>query len=112
MHIKPIIFWEGFPACGLLLKRVVECFKNDLIITATKPTIPFKNFESILGHEIIWFEDANDIWNRREEFEDRNFILHTSWHHKGWLKFDKYLKSKNFIFIKAGIEFLIILFRI
>jgi len=94
-NIKPIIFWEGFPACGLLLKQVIKHFKDDLLIVATKPAVPFENLEELLEHKIIWFEIANDIWDRKEEFSDRNFVLHTGWVHKGWLKYDKYIKTKN-----------------
>lgn len=94
-NIKLIIFWEGFPACGLLLKQVIKQFKDDLIITATKPAVPFQNLEELLGHKIIWLDDANDIWNRKAEFSDRNFVVHTGWVHKGWLKYDKFVKEKN-----------------
>lgn len=94
-NIKPIVFWEGFPACGLLLKQVIKQFKNDLVIVATKPAVPFQNLEELLGHKIIWLDDANDIWNRKAEFSDRNFVVHTGWVHKGWLKYDKFVKEKN-----------------
>ncbi len=93
--IKPIIFWEGFPACGLLLKQVIKEFKDDLVITATKPVVPFQNLEELLGQKIIWLDDANDIWKRKDEFSDRNFVVHTGWVHKGWLKYDKFVKDKN-----------------
>ena len=93
--IKPIIFWEGFPACGLLLKQVLKEFKDDLIIVATKPAVPFQNIEELLGHQIIWLNGANDIWDKREELSDRNFVVHTGWGHKGWLKYDKYVQEKN-----------------
>jgi glycosyltransferase involved in cell wall biosynthesis len=93
--IRPIIFWEGFPVCGLLLKKVVKHFGNKLIIVATRPLVPFSELEVMLGHKIIWLDSADDIWERKEEFSDRNFILHTGWNHKGWLKYDKYIKNKN-----------------
>ena len=93
--IKPIIFWEGLPVCALLLKQVADQFGDDLIIVATKPAVPFKNIDKLLNHNIIWFQNADDIWHRRHEFDDRNFILHTGWAHKGWLRYDKYIKAKN-----------------
>lgn len=94
-QIKPIVFWEGFPACGLLLKEVVRHFGNDLVIMATRPAVPFENLEALLEHKIIWLENADDIWERRAEFSDRNFVVHTGWNHKGWLQFDQYVKRKN-----------------
>jgi len=93
--LKPIVFWEGFPVCGLLLKRVVEEFGEDIIITATRPKVPFEGLERTLNHEILWFDEPNDIWKRRDEFSDRNLIIHTGWTHKGWLHYDKYMKKKN-----------------
>jgi len=95
MDIKPIIFWEGFPACGLLLKEVIRRFGSDLVITATRPAVPFENLEALLEHTIIWLENANDIWERKEEFSDRNFVVHTGWNHKGWLRYDRYVKERN-----------------
>ena len=93
--IRPIIFWEGFPVCGLLLKQVIKQFKCNLIIVATKPSVLFKNLEELLGHKIIWLDDANDIWDRKGEFSDRNFVIHTGWTHKGWLKYDLFVKERN-----------------
>jgi len=93
--IRPIIFWEGFPVCGLLLKRVVKHFGSELIIVATRPLVPFSELEVMLDHKIIWLDGADDIWERKEEFADRNFILHTGWNHKGWLKYDDWIKKEN-----------------
>ena len=92
--IRPIIFWECFPVCGLLLKRVVKHFGRKLIIVATRPLVPFSGLEQMLGHKIIWLDSADDIWERREEFGDRNFIIHTG-NHKGWLKYDSWIKKRN-----------------
>ena len=93
--VKPIVFWEGFPACGLLLKQVVKFFGSNLIITGTQPAVPFQELDDLLGHEIVWFDEANDIWKRRDEFNDRNFVIHTGWNHQGWLKYDRFIKSTN-----------------
>ena len=93
--IKPLIFWSGFPVCGLLIKKVADLFKEKLIIIATRPKDPFVGLEQILRHSIIWLDNPNDIWNRKNEFADRNFIIHSGWSHKGWLKYDRYIKQKN-----------------
>jgi glycosyltransferase involved in cell wall biosynthesis len=94
-EIKPIIFWEGFPACGLLVKKVADTFGDDIIILATRATVPFSGIEEKLGHRIIWIDDANDIGKRKEEFHDRNFIIHTGWRYRGWLKYDQKMKKYN-----------------
>lgn len=93
--VKPIIFWEGFPVCGLLLKKVADSLKEDLIIVATHPLVEFRELEVLLNHKIIWFDNPDDIWLRKQEFNDRNLIIHTGWNHKGWLKYDLYMKKNN-----------------
>ena len=92
--IRPILFWEGLPVCALLLKRVIKEFPN-LIIVSTRPSVPFENIEELLGSQVHWLDDPNDIWTQKEQFLDRNFVIHTGWKHKGWLKFDKFIKNKN-----------------
>lgn len=93
--IKPIIFWYGFPSCGLLIKKVVDRFKEDLIIVTTNPALPIKEVERLLCHKIILLDNPNDILERKSEFSDRNFIIHTGWVYKGWLKYDQCMKKKN-----------------
>jgi len=90
---KILIFWEGFPACGLLTKKVLENF--DVKLVATKAKVPFKDLEKLLGHKIIWIDEPDDIWNIKEQFIDRELIIHTGWVYKNWLKFDKWIKEKN-----------------
>ncbi|MGV6816540.1 MAG: glycosyltransferase family 4 protein [Thiotrichales bacterium] len=92
---KVLIFWEGFPVCGLLLTRVVREYNENVVIVATKPAVPFNNMEKELGREIVWLSSPNDIWERREEFKEINFVIHTGWNHRGWIRFDKYLKKRN-----------------
>jgi len=93
--LRPLIFWEGFPACGLLIKQVADLYGDRLVILGTRPAVPFERLEDILGHQIQWLDHPNDIWDRREEFGDRNFIIHTGWAHKGWLKFDRWMKKRG-----------------
>jgi glycosyltransferase involved in cell wall biosynthesis len=93
--IKPLIFWEGFPPCGLLTKQVAQLYGDDLKLLGTKATVPFKGLEQLLGRSIDWMENPNDIWDRREEFADRNLIVHTGWAHPGWLKFDRWIKKRG-----------------
>ena len=94
-NLKIMLFWEGFPVCGLLTKKLAEEFGENLTILATRPTVPFEDLEKILDHKIIWLDDADDIWKNKEKFNDKNLIIHTGWKHKGWLKYDRYMK-KNY----------------
>lgn len=90
---KVLLFWEGFPACGLLVKKVLDS-GIDVKLLATRPAVPFENLETLLGHPIIWLDTPDDIWNRRTEFSDRNLIVHTGWNHPGWIKFDAFQKKR------------------
>jgi glycosyltransferase involved in cell wall biosynthesis len=92
--LKPLIYWEGFPACGLIIKEVVDEFEN-IIILATRPKVPFKNLEAILGKEIIWLDDNFSSKSLIKNYSDRNFFIHTGWNNKNILKYAKFLKNKN-----------------
>ena len=43
--MRIVIFWEGLPACGLLLNGLVEEGIHSITVYATKPTVPFSNLE-------------------------------------------------------------------
>ena len=99
---RPLIFWEGFPPCGLMIKRVSDRFGEDLVVMGTRAAVPFEGLEQELGRKIIWLDSPNDIWERRHEFADRNLIIHTGWVHKGWLKFDRWMKARGATIVFAA----------
>ena len=90
-----MIFWEGFPPCGLMTKQVADLFGDQLVLLGTRAAVPFEGLENLLDHPIQWLEKPNDIWERRHEFADRNFIIHTGWAHKGWLRFDRWMRQRG-----------------
>lgn len=90
--IRPIIFWSGFPVCGLLLKKIADTFGENVVICGTKGIVPYDGLEETLGHTIVWFDNPNDIWKRKDEFADRNLIFHSGWNNKWWLKYDSHMK--------------------
>ncbi len=94
-QIRPLIFWEGFPPCGLLTQKLVQHYGNGLRLLGTRAAVPFEGLEELLGRPIDWLNNPNDIWERREEFADRNFIVHTGWAHPGWLKFDRWARRRG-----------------
>ena len=93
--VRPLIFWEGFPLCGLLTQEVVRHYGDGLRLLGTRAAVPFEGLEELLGRPIDWLNNPNDIWERREEFADRNFIVHTGWAHPGWLKFDRWARQRG-----------------
>jgi glycosyltransferase involved in cell wall biosynthesis len=93
--LRPILFWSGFPVCGLLLKKVAREFGENVVICGTKGAVPYEGLEEELGHDIVWFDDPNDIWERRGEFSDRNLIFHSGWSFPGWHKYDRLMRRKG-----------------
>ena len=100
--VRPLIFWEGFPPCGLMIKRISDRFGADLVVMGTRAAVPFEGLEQELGREIIWLDRPDDIWERRDEFADRNLVIHTGWVHKGWLKFDRWMKERGATIVFAA----------
>lgn len=97
--LRPLIFWEGFPPCGLMVKRVADLLGDRLIVLGTRPAVPFEGLEEMLGHEIEWLGHPDEIWERRAEFADRNLIIHTGWSHSGWLRFDRWMKERGAVVV-------------
>jgi glycosyltransferase involved in cell wall biosynthesis len=95
MSLRPLIFWEGFPPCGLLTRSLVERFGDDLVLLGTRAAVPFEGLEDLLGRRIVWLDQPDDIWVRRHEFADRNLIVHTGWAHPGWLRFDRWMRPRG-----------------
>lgn len=93
--LRPLIFWEGFPPCGLLIQPLVQQFGAELKVLGTRAAVPFVGLEEMLGRPIDWLDQPDDIWARREEFADRNFIIHTGWAHKGWLRYDRWMRARG-----------------
>ena len=93
--LRPLIFWEGFPPCGLMTKQVVDLFGDQLVLLGTRAAVPFEGLEDLLGHQVEWLAHPDDIWERRHEFADRNLIIHTGWAHKGWLRFDRWMRQRG-----------------
>jgi glycosyltransferase involved in cell wall biosynthesis len=93
--VRPLIFWEGFPPCGLLTKQLLYHYGHDLKLLGSHASEPFRDLEHLLGSEIHWLNDPNQIWDLRENFSDRNLVIHTGWNHSGWLKFDRWIKRRG-----------------
>ena len=49
---RPLILWNGFPACGLLLKKLLKAYPGTPVF-ATRPRVPFENLENLLGQKIL-----------------------------------------------------------
>jgi len=78
-----------------MTKRVADLLGDRLVMLGTRPAVPFEGLEEVLGHRIDWLDCPDAIWDRREEFADRNLIIHTGWAHPGWLRFDRWMKARG-----------------
>lgn len=93
---KILIFWEGFPPCGLLLSHLKTKFGSNLTILATRAKVNFPDFAIEYPNlNIRWLDEPNQIWSLREEYNDFSVILHTGWNHPGWVKYSFWMKRKG-----------------
>lgn len=92
MTRRVLIFWEGFPVCGLLISELMRQSDLEVELYVTRPNVPFENFftnydinpKIIADGEIIDLDPA-----------DFDLIVMTGWNHKNWLKFAKLARMKN-----------------
>ena len=92
--LKPLIYWEGFPVCGLILREVIKNHPQIEII-ATRPKVPFQNLEISLNKEITWLKDDFDSNYLLKNFRDKNLFIHTGWNNNEILKYGSYIKKHN-----------------
>ena len=86
---KVLIFWEGFPVCGLLVSEISKCKDIELHLYATKPNVPFDDMSeqyNITVNEVIE-QQALDI-----DPSVFDLIIITGWRHKNWLRLIKKAK--------------------
>lgn len=83
--MKIVIFWEGLPACGLLLNGLVAEGIHSITVYATKPTVPFKNLEKFALFNVNYIEDGKDFINK-VDLNDYDVMVYTGWRHPDILK--------------------------
>jgi len=92
--LKPLIYWEGFPVCGLILREVIKNYP-EIEIIATRPKVPFKELEIFLDKEINWLNDDFDSSYLIKKFNNKNLFIHTGWNNKEILKYGDYIRKNN-----------------
>ena len=88
---RVLIYWEGFPVCGLLTSELFKnpCFDVDLYVT--NPSVPFGRFFENFG--VI---PKTDIPSNPENLnlEKYDLVLITGWNSPFWLKVCSLAKTK------------------
>ena len=92
--LKALIYWEGFPVCGLILREVIKNHP-EIEIIATRPKVPFKDLEISLNKEINWLNDDFGSSYLIKNFSDKNLFIHTGWNNKEILKYGDYIRKNN-----------------
>lgn len=92
--LKPLIYWEGFPVCGLILREVIKNYP-EIEVIATKPRVPFKDLEISLNKEITWLNDDFDSSYLIKKFNNKNLFIHTGWNNREILKYGNYIRKNN-----------------
>lgn len=92
MTRKVLIFWEGFPVCGLLISELTRQPDLEVELYVTRPNVPFKNFFTNydINPKIIAEDEIIDL-----DPADFDLIVITGWSHKNWMKFAKLARIKN-----------------
>lgn len=93
--LKLLVFWQGFPACGLLLNDLSKKINCDILVYATKPLVPFKNLSTYTNFKIKYISDSSKILEDWDMIKDRNCFIFTGWTHRPLLELSVRLKKRN-----------------
>jgi hypothetical protein len=88
-----VVFWEGLPSCGLLLKSLLEDSDIRLTLYATRPAVPFKDIDRLLGTKVNYVDRPEDIVF--SEIFDIDLFIFTGWNNKFLLSLSQKLKCKG-----------------
>ena len=96
--MRIVIFWEGLPACGLLLNGLVAEGKHSITVYATKPTVPFSNLEKFAFFNVNFVKNGKDFI-QKVNLNNYDVMVYTGWRHRDILKVAR--KQKSLIRIMA-----------
>lgn len=96
--MRIVVFWEGLPACGLLLNGLFKEGNHSITVYATKPTVPFKNLEKFAFFTVNFAENGKDFI-QKVNLSDFDVLIYTGWSHRDILKAAR--KQKSLIRIMA-----------
>jgi glycosyltransferase involved in cell wall biosynthesis len=88
-----VVFWEGLPSCGLLLKGLIDDSEIRLTLYATRPSVPFKDIDRLLGVPVNYVDRPEDIV--LSDCLDIDLFIFTGWNNKYLLSLSENLKFKG-----------------
>jgi hypothetical protein len=92
MTRKVLIFWEGFPVCGLLVSELLTKTGLEIDLYSTRPSVPFSNFFTEYGicPKVIAENEVIDL-----DPTQFDLIVITGWSNKNWLSFAKIARKSG-----------------
>lgn len=89
-----IIFWEGLPACGLLVNSLARNKSVQLTVFATRAAVPFQALDEMLDCEVIYLDSPSEILDYQDLFDYCTAFVFTGWRHREVLALGIKLREK------------------
>jgi len=94
--MKVIFSWNELPAYGArLIKAGLDNSNLSIEIIATKPTIPIKGMDEILGQRINWIEKDNIYEWSDLEMETPDIFFQAGWYVESFVNLGKQVKKNG-----------------
>ena len=108
--VSCVVFWEGFPACGHMLKDLNTRLGSSLQVIATIPAAPFSELGKFLENEIIYLTSVDQVRNYFHMISVADVFIHTGWSHSVINDIDKKLVStksgvKKYVLVDNRLKF-------
>ena len=91
---KVIVFWEGLPACALLLSSLARNPEVHLTVFATRAAVPFHDIDKRLDCNVIYLAYSSEILGYQWLFKDCTAFVFTGWRHRSVLELATQLRKK------------------
>ena len=91
---KIVVFWEGLPACGLLLNSIARDSSVQLTVFATRAAVPFRELDKMLAYEVIYLDKAAQILDYQSHFDNCDAFVFTGWRHREILELGIKLRKR------------------
>lgn len=92
---KCIVFWNGFPACGHMLKSLSIQYGSQLKVFATSPSVPFVNLGMFLENDVTYLKNHSELLNYYQDIKKSEVFIHTGWCYGEINQIDKMLKAES-----------------
>jgi glycosyltransferase involved in cell wall biosynthesis len=94
-NYRCVVFWDGFPACGHMLRALSEHFGKGLKVFATPSAVPFKGLGNFLINGISYISSTEELWTHFYDIKTSDIFIHTGWRYSDINKIDRRLKLEK-----------------